>query len=362
MSKPREWFRVENQASDPTVADIHIIDYIGSWDDDWIARVWGVEMGVTARSFVEQLAALSADVKTINVHLNSPGGDVQAGINIANALRDQQVTKGRTVNTYIDGLAASIASVIAMAGTSVHMADNALMMVHNPYALAIGNAGEMRKTADVLDTMRGQIINTYKWHSSLESEALAALMDAETWMDADQAIANGLATHKVEGLQAAASIDTRAMAKFTVSEKFRDKVKAFIKAEQPEPAAPAAAAALEVMAACREAGCLDLAEDFIKQGLTLEQVITQAAAAKTARSAAAQREKDITALCTSQKYPELAAGYIKGGQSLADVKAALAVITARAGNPDINSSLAVDHGAAKSALDMAAIYDARNGK
>src|SRR5262249_31261956 len=153
---PRQWFNIATSDETPTVADIHIIDYIGGWDDDWLARNWGYEMGVTAKQFVEDLAAIPAGVATLKVHINSPGGDVQAGINIANALREQQVSKGRTVETFVDGIAASIASAIAMAGSKVHMADNALLMVHNPWSLAIGNAGEMRKVADILDTMRNQ--------------------------------------------------------------------------------------------------------------------------------------------------------------------------------------------------------------
>ena len=224
----RQWFRIQNAATDPTVAEIHIIDAIGGWDDDWIARNFGYDMGVTARSFVEQLAALPTAVTTIRLHINSPGGDVQGGINIANALREQQVSKGRTVETYIDGIAASIASVIAMAGSKVVIDDNALFVLHNPWTAAMGNAGDMRKTADILDTIRGQIVNTYKWHSTLDDAAIIALMDAETWMNADEALANGFATAKAEGLKAAASINPKGLAKLKIPEKYRDRVRAFM--------------------------------------------------------------------------------------------------------------------------------------
>src|SRR5690554_5721149 len=103
----KSWYRVENAASDPTVVDIHIIDVVGGWVDDMINRFWGVELTVTAKQFVEDLAKLDDQVTAINVHINSPGGDVFGGLNIANALREQE-SKGRTVTTYVDGLAASI--------------------------------------------------------------------------------------------------------------------------------------------------------------------------------------------------------------------------------------------------------------
>jgi ATP-dependent protease ClpP protease subunit len=283
----KSWFRFDNAAAggDQTVADIYILDFIGSWDDDWIARNFGYDMGVTARAFVEQLAALPSDVKTIRVYINSPGGDVQGGVNIANALREQ-ASKGRTVETYINGIAASIASVIAMAGSKVHVADNALVMVHNPWSLAIGNAAEMRRTADILDTIRAQILATYKWHSKLTDEELIALIDGPdgqgTWMDADQAIANGFATDKVEGLKAAASISPKALAKLTVPEKFKARVDALL--EQPAPK-PTAATAGDVLRICRESN-LDVAfaESLIADGAPLADVQSRVSVERAKRT------------------------------------------------------------------------------
>lgn len=362
MSKPREWFRVENKTDDTSVVDIHIIDVIGGWDSDWIERNWGYDMGVTARKFVDQLAQLSDAVKTINLHINSPGGDVQAGINIANALREQQVSKGRTVAIFIDGLAASIASVIAMAGSTVSMADNALMMVHNPYALAIGNAAEMRKTADVLDTMRGQIIATYKWHSALEDDALAALMDAETWMNADEAIANGFATHKVEGLKAAASLDTRAMGTLTVPEKYRAQVNAFLKPEQPKASdAPQAAAASDVLRLCTEGGCLDVAESLVTAKATLDQVKAKIEETKATKAAAATRESAIRTMCANAKLPTLADAYVSGGMSVEGVKAQLITMKAELDKAAIDTSIDPDQGSkAQTRIDVVDVYAKRN--
>lgn len=359
----RTWFRIENSTSDPTSVDVHIIDVIGGWDDDWIERNWGYDMGVTARKFVEQLAQLSDGVKTINVRINSPGGDIQAGINIANALREQQVSKGRAVITHIDGIAASIASVIAMAGSEVRMADNALVMVHNPWGLMIGNAGEMRKFADALDTMRGQIVNTYKWHSKLEAKDLEALMDAETWMNADEAIANGLATHKIEGLKAAACLDGRGMARLTVPEKYRDQVKAFMKPEQSKaPEAPQAAAASDINRVCAEAG-LDLAfaRSLEAANLTLEQVNARVTSEKAARAAAKSRETAIRTLCKNAHCDRVADTLVKSALSIDDVKAHLTTLVAMKADATIDPSLDPDHGGPKkSVINLTDIYHQEN--
>lgn len=338
----KTWFTFKNAADDASVVDIHIIDFIGSWDDDWLARNWGYEMGVTARQFVEELAKLPTSVKALNVHINSPGGDVQGGVNIANALRNEQTSKGRKVETYIDGIAASIASVIAMAGSKVHIADNALVMVHNPWGLAIGDAGELRKTADILDTMRNQIVASYKWHSPLEDSKLVALMDAETWMDADEALANGLATDKVQGLAAAASINRRGAAKLNVPEKFKARVNAWLEPESPAP--PAAASAAEVLRLCREGECLDLAEGLLAANATLADATAKVTTEKQARADRKKRADAITKLCADAKVPELTGGYIAGAMTVEAVKGHLATITAKLDKAEIDTGLSPDAG------------------
>ena len=359
-TRAHSWFRFSNQATDPTVAEIHIIDFIGDWLDDAINRFWDESIGVTARAFVEQLAALPSTVSTIHVHINSPGGDVQGGINIANALREQQA-KGRTVETFIDGIAASIASVIAMAGSKVHIGDNALVMVHNPWTIALGDAAAMRKTAETLDTIRTQIVNTYRWHSALEEADLVALMDAETWMDADTAIANGFATDKIAGLQAAASIHPKASALLKVPPQYRDRVAAFV---TPPPSAPMPAEASDVLARCAQAG-LDLAfaQTLLGAPLTADEVQARITAEQQTRAAAAARARDITALCEAAHHPELAEGYIRGQMAVADVRVHLTTIRAKH-QVDINGALPVDPaaGRAKAGFTAAEIYAARNSR
>ncbi len=361
MSQPREWFRVVQNSATPSIADIHIIDVIGSWDDDWMARNIGCDMGVTARAFIEQLGALADSVSTIRVHINSPGGDVQAGIQIANALR-AQAAKGRTVETYIEGLAASIASVIAMAGSRVVIADNALMMVHNPWGGAIGDAREMRRVAAVLDTMRGQIIATYQWHSPMSAEDLAAFLDAETWLNAEEAIAAGLATEQIAGLQAAAALDPKAIASLRVPDRYRARVEALLQRSPAPSPAPAAAAAEEVLRLCREGECLDLAEALLREHATVAAVEARIADVRTARAAAQQRATQISGLCAAARLPELAPGYTASGMDIAAIQAHLTIVTAKLDTIEIDGTLKPTRTAdARTLPPSSDIYAARRG-
>jgi ATP-dependent protease ClpP protease subunit len=182
------WFRFTKSAN---VADVFIYDFIGDWIDDY----WG--FGVTARSFIASLQDISPDTTTIRVHINSPGGDVFSALTIANALRSQRQEKGRTVEVLIEGLAASAASVVAMGGGSIKIADNALMMIHDPWGVVQGNARDMRQTAGTLDTIRDSVVASYRWHSTLPAETIRSIMADETYMGADDAITAGFATEKM---------------------------------------------------------------------------------------------------------------------------------------------------------------------
>ena len=170
-SKAKSWFRFENKAGEDTTT-IYIYDEISLW-------------GITAKDFV---AALS-EVKTseIKLRLNSPGGDVFDGITIYNALREHPAK----VTTQVDGLAASIASVIAMAGDEIRMSENAFMMIHNAWALIAGNAEDMRKLADTLDKIDATLVKTYQDKTGATQRDLRAMMAAETWLTANDALAKG---------------------------------------------------------------------------------------------------------------------------------------------------------------------------
>lgn len=358
VKQPRSWFRMESKKDEPDAADIYVFDFIGDWIDDY----WG--FGVTAKSFVDELAKLPDSVKTIRLHVNSPGGDVFGAVTIANALRDQRTSKGRTVDVMIEGLAASAATIITCAGDTVRISDNAMMMVHNPWWMAVGNAADMRKAADELDKIRGTIIATYRWRSSLSEEALGALMDAETWMGADEAIEQGFADEKVEGLKAAASIDPHVVAKLKVPEKYQARIDALAKpAPVPEPpaATDTAAAPADVLRECKTAGCLDLAEELINAKATLETVQARTGEAKQQRQAAEAREREIRNLCKAAKQDDLADDYVKNGVSVEFVRANLTRIAAKLDRVEIDTQLPPDHGHTQRAqLDPVAIYAERN--
>jgi ATP-dependent Clp endopeptidase proteolytic subunit ClpP len=170
----RKPFRMEKKADS---ADIYIYDIVGdSWD------------GVTAKQFAADLKALG-DVKVLNVFINSVGGSVMDGVAIYNQLKRHRAE----IRVQVDGLAASIASVIAMAGDSIVMSKNALMMIHDPWGFAVGTAEEMRKAADALDKMKTTIVDTYVARTGQKQSDVTAWMTAETWFTADEAVENGFA-------------------------------------------------------------------------------------------------------------------------------------------------------------------------
>ena len=149
-------------------------------EDSWFAD------DVTPKLFRDELMAGSGD---ITVWLNSPGGCCVAAAQIYNMLMDY---KG-SVTVKIDGIAASAASVIAMAGTKVLMSPVSTMMIHNPMTIAYGNSDEMQKAIEMLQEVKESIINAYEIKTGLSRAKLSHLMDAETWMDANKAVELGFA-------------------------------------------------------------------------------------------------------------------------------------------------------------------------
>lgn len=147
-----------------------------SWFDD----------DVTPQLFKDELLAGNGD---ITVWINSPGGDCVAAAQIYNMLMDY---KGN-VTIKIDGIAASAASVIAMAGTKVLMSPVSMLMIHNPMTMAFGNKTEMEKAIEMLDSVKESIINAYEIKTGLSRARLSHLMDSETWMDANKAVELGFA-------------------------------------------------------------------------------------------------------------------------------------------------------------------------
>lgn len=169
------------------------------------------------------------------IRINSPGGYVMEGLAIFNALAGAKAA-GRKVTCYIDGLAASMASVIAMAGDEIIMADNALMMIHNPWDVAMGDARELRAAADKLDVIRDQLVRIYSGQTGLSADDLVPMLDAETWFTSEQALEQKFVT-SVSGASSAAACDVTAFGFRKAPETPRISAMAMI--GKPKAAAPA---------------------------------------------------------------------------------------------------------------------------
>lgn len=165
----------------------------------------------SAKIFQQELEELG-DVETINLYVNSPGGSVFEGVAIHNMLKRH---KARVI-AYVDALAASIASVIIMAADEIRMPSNSMLMIHNPWTIAIGNAAELRKEADDLDRIGESAIISYleKAGDKLEEEKLREMLDAETWLTADEAYQYGLCDVVEEANDMAASINEKHLQHF----------------------------------------------------------------------------------------------------------------------------------------------------
>jgi ATP-dependent protease ClpP protease subunit len=173
-------------------AEIYLYGTIGS---DWFGD------GVTAKQFSDDLKAVG-NVKNIDLRINSDGGDVFQGKTIYSRLVDHPAK----VTVRVDGLAASIASLIAMAGDEIVISEGGFFMVHNAWTFTAGNANDLRATADLLDTVSSSILDTYSARTKMDKAALKKMMDSETWMTGAEAVQHGFADKMVENLKVAASV------------------------------------------------------------------------------------------------------------------------------------------------------------
>lgn len=151
---------------------------------------------VSADGFREQTASLK-DGEALELHIDSCGGDVLAGIAIANRIRELAAS-GHKATCTVDGLAASIASVIAMACNEIRMYPQSFLMIHSPWVMTMGNAGELRKEADTLDTMKDAIVSFYRGKFDRTDDEIRAMMDAETWISGENAGDFGLTVTLIE--------------------------------------------------------------------------------------------------------------------------------------------------------------------
>ncbi|RNC78066.1 Clp protease [Piscirickettsiaceae bacterium NZ-RLO2] len=179
------WYQIKAQANKH--ADVYIYDYIGDY-------------GVEAKSFVMELQAL--DVEQINLRINSPGGSVTDGFAIYNALHRHPAK----IIAHIDSLAASMASIIALTGETVHMADNAFYMIHRPWAYAVGDAEELSKIIEILDKNEAKIVNIYHQKSNLADDKIKAMMYETSWLTAAEAKEHGFIDEITEAVNIAACV------------------------------------------------------------------------------------------------------------------------------------------------------------
>ena len=314
-AKQRKWYdlKAARNAAGKTVAELRIYDDIGFW-------------GTTAKAFVNELDAVAKDADEILVAVNSGGGDVFDGFAIYNALRRYS---GK-VTARVDGIAASAASLVVMAGDTIVMPENAMMMIHNAWTIAAGDAAQMRKTAELLDKTRDGIVAAYRNKCGLTDDEIVAMMDAETWMTASEAKERGFADQIEAPVKLQASVRTgELLARFEHTPEALLKALEAPPAEPPKAAAPATPAsapatttpppdpgalAQHAFAACRAAGLPQLAEAV---------VASSALASNDAIDAVVARAKDIAGLCTAAHLPELTAQFVADGLNAEQVRARL---------------------------------------
>ncbi|KVG59237.1 head maturation protease, ClpP-related [Burkholderia territorii] len=322
MKRNGKWLDIRAQANAAGEVEIRIYNEIGFW-------------GTDAQTFVTQLDAAAANASMIVVAINSMGGDVFDAFAIYNALRRH----AGKVKVRVDGVAASAASLIAMAGDEIVMPENALLMIHNAHTVTAGEAKDLRRIADLLDNAGDGILAAYAAKSGQSIDEIRAMMDAETWLTAAQAKEKGFCDTIEAAVKLSASASSTALlARFSA---LPDVVRALVDETesadppqpdtppdtppapnpetkpdpQPAPAAPdVSALASHVFAACRDARLSHCAEAIVtatglKDWATVDAAIQQAA--------------DIAGICLAANVPELTAQFVADGLTPDHVRARL---------------------------------------
>jgi len=217
MRQTKQWYRI--RATKNKTAQILIYEHIGQ---NWLGE------GVSAKRFVEDLQAL--DVDSIELHINSPGGNVFDGNAIYNSLKAHKAK----IDVKIDGIAASIASVIAMSGNTVEMPENAMLMIHNPSGVVIGTAEDMSKMADNLEKVKIGLVAAYHDKSQLDNDQISEMMTDETWITASEALKYGLADEITERVNIQANFEDLSQYK-NVPENFLNGITGKIKKQEENP-------------------------------------------------------------------------------------------------------------------------------
>nr|MDT0253423.1 Clp protease ClpP [Endozoicomonas sp.] len=341
MAHNRQWFSIKNEAGQ--TPELFIYDDI----DDW----WGV----SAQSVIDQIRDM--DASEINVRVNCRGGMVFEGIAIYNALRLHKAS----VHISIEGLAASIASVIAMAGDKVTIAENAMMMIHNPYGWASGDAEAMRKTADVMDKIADSIAVSYTARTGKTIEEMKALMEAETWYTAAEALEAGLVDQVDQPIKAAACFDlskfNNAPAGFGRLEQEPENKQQ--EPEKPEPKKEPEASteakpevdALAIASLCNKAGYPEKTEAFLKEKLAETDVKARLAAFD-----------EIKNLCKAASLANKSIDFIEANKSVDEVRNELFDLLTSTDQTINNALPPKQQGNQETAvsIDTQAIYSKRN--
>lgn len=354
----KHWFTIQNAATAGAPAEISIHDYIGSY-------------GVSAKDFLSQLAGLKASGATkINLSINSPGGSVFDGFAIYNGLK----ASGMEITTTIMGIAASMGSVIAMAGKKINMPANTMMMIHNASGGVMGNAADMRDVADVLDKIDNNIVAVYVARTGKPEDEVRQMMAAETFMTAAEALDLGFTDSVGADIKANAAFDLDSLpenvrALFTAAAAPKPKAKpAPAKKDDPDaddpdeddpdvddPEKSETAFADTVASMCAAAGMEAYAAAWALKNTDIKAVETAISAAR-----------EVTALCNLAKLPDLSASYIIAGKPIAEVRVDLAAKLADADEktttdtaPKGSKTSSSEPGAQPKAINTGSIWEAR---
>lgn len=298
------WYNLKADAGKTPV--LSIFDDIGAY-------------GVSAKNFLNDLRSVTG--AEVAVEINSPGGDFFAGLAIYNGLR----ASGKKITVKVLGLAASAASLVAMAGDIIEMAENSFLMVHKTLAGMCANADDMRETAELLDKFDAGLVSIYAKRTGKSAEEITALLAEETWMTAQEAVDAGFATSVTAALAVKASYS---------EDRLPENVRLAFKAQEPAPVEPAPTVDEHVT------GIVEVAEVAARLfGETLAaqvQAIADAAglgqyaamwgadpALRNTEQVTARAElaREVQALCALAKRPEMADKFIKAATPLQDVRA-----------------------------------------
>jgi ATP-dependent protease ClpP protease subunit len=323
----KSWYTLQASGeAEQRSIEIFVYGEIGAW-------------GVTANQFVQDLRAMDDGASPVIVAFNSIGGDLFDGLAIHNALS----RLGERCTGRIDALAASAASVAVCGAHRVVIAANAMLMIHNPYTFTGGDAEDFRRVADVLDQTLEAIIAAYKAKApDIDEAELRRMVNAETWLTANEAVSLGLADEVGDGLKVSACLGQG-----SVLQRFQHAPAELLaqldeepEVELPEPVdtpatvLDAAELALMVTKGCAAAGISNLVDPILAATKLESEAVIQAALTKA---------KALHSLCVAARLPELTGEFIAAGLDEAAVRARLFdKLVSSGGGFEINNSLPLD--------------------